>query len=124
MLEVDAFGGEVVVEKQRMRIGFVRPAKRLRDIVCTASSESVPVTLWVTAPDGKRFGSKEAIIAWIKAQPTGAPGRRQMPQFNLSDQELNDLVAFLKWTSEVNTEKWPPNIYSVRDTARRRTWGI
>jgi len=22
----------------------------------------------------KRFGSKEAIIAWIKAQPTGAPG--------------------------------------------------
>ncbi|MBZ0106069.1 MAG: cytochrome c [Sulfuricella denitrificans] len=50
------------------------------------------------------------IKAWIAAQPTGAPGRRQMPQFNLTDQELDDMVAFLKWTSEVNTNKWPPNI--------------
>lgn len=50
------------------------------------------------------------IKAWIKGQPTGVPGRRQMPQFNLTDQQLNDLVAFLKWTSEVNTNKWPPNI--------------
>ena len=57
----------------------------------------------------KRRGG-EFIKAWIKAQPTGAPGRRQMPHFNLSEQDLDDLVAFLKWTSEVNTEKWPPNI--------------
>lgn len=52
----------------------------------------------------------EFIKAWIKAQPTGAPGRRQMPQFNLTDQELDDMVAFLKWMSEINTNKWPPNI--------------
>lgn len=57
----------------------------------------------------KRRGG-EFIKAWIKAQPTGAPGRRQMPQFNLTDQQLDDLVDFLKWTSEVNTAKWPPNI--------------
>ena len=50
------------------------------------------------------------IKAWIKAQPTGAPHRRQMPQFNLTDQQLDDLVEFLKWTGEINTEKWPPNI--------------
>ena len=50
------------------------------------------------------------IKAWIQGQPTGVPGRRQMPQFNFSDQQLDDMVAFLKWTSEVNTEKWPPNI--------------
>lgn len=50
------------------------------------------------------------IKAWIKAQPTGAPGRRQMPQFHLTDGELDDLVAFLKYTSEINTNKWPPNI--------------
>jgi nitric oxide reductase subunit C len=42
--------------------------------------------------------------------PTNVEGRRQMPQFNLTDQQLDDLVEFLKWTSEVNTEKWPPNI--------------
>lgn len=52
----------------------------------------------------------EFIKAWIKGQPTGAPGRRQMPQFNLNDQQLDDMVEFLKWTSEINTEKWPPNI--------------
>jgi len=57
----------------------------------------------------KRRGP-EFIKAWIKGQPTGAPGRRQMPQFNLSEQQLDDLVDFLKWSGEINTEKWPPNI--------------
>jgi Cytochrome c1 len=52
----------------------------------------------------------EFIKAWIKAQPTHTPGRRQMPQFNFTEEQLNDLVAFLKWTSEINTSNWPPNI--------------
>jgi len=38
------------------------------------------------------------------------PGRRQMPQFNLSDADIDDVVAFLKYASEINTNKWPPNI--------------
>ncbi len=50
------------------------------------------------------------IKAWIKSQPSGAPGRRQMPQFNLNDEELDALVSFFKYTSEINTAKWPPNI--------------
>ena len=49
------------------------------------------------------------IKAWMKAQPTGAPGRRQMPQFHLNDQQLDDITEFLKWTNGVNTENWPPN---------------
>jgi nitric oxide reductase subunit C len=57
----------------------------------------------------KRRGP-EFIKAWIQGQPTGAPGRRQMPQFNLTDQQLDDLIHFLKWTSEINTNNWPPNI--------------
>ncbi|MBE2293510.1 MAG: cytochrome c [Phycisphaerales bacterium] len=57
----------------------------------------------------KRRGP-EFIKIWIKMQPTKVPGRRQMPQFNFSEQQLDDLVAFLKWTSEINTENWPPNI--------------
>lgn len=52
----------------------------------------------------------EFIKSWIKAQPTHTPGRRQMPQFNFTEEQLNDLVAFLKWTSEINTSNWPPNI--------------
>lgn len=57
----------------------------------------------------KRRGG-EFIKAWIKSQPTKAPGRRQMPQFNLTDAELDDLVEFFKWTGEINTANWPPNI--------------
>ncbi|MEY3218777.1 MAG: hypothetical protein RIT27_134 [Pseudomonadota bacterium] len=59
----------------------------------------------------KRYGSKEAIIGFIKSRPPmGIPGRRSMPQFNFTDQQLDDLAEFLKWTSEVNTSNWPPNI--------------
>ncbi|MCE5181412.1 MAG: cytochrome c [Betaproteobacteria bacterium] len=57
----------------------------------------------------KRRGG-EFVKSWIKSMPTKVPGRRQMPQFNLTDQELDDMVAFLKWTGEINTSKWPPNI--------------
>jgi len=57
----------------------------------------------------KRRGG-DFIKGWMKAMPTGAPGRRQMPQFNLNEQQLTDLVAFLKYASEINTENWPPNI--------------
>jgi len=60
----------------------------------------------------KRFGeSKEAITAFIKSRPAeGVPGRRSMPQFNLSDEELDAIAEFLKWSSEINTANWPPNI--------------
>ncbi len=57
----------------------------------------------------KRRGP-EFIKAWIKSQPTGAPGRRQMPDFKFSDKELDDIVAFLKYASEIDTANWPPNI--------------
>ncbi|MDC8771282.1 c-type cytochrome [Roseateles albus] len=57
----------------------------------------------------KRRGP-DFIKAWIKSQPTGAPGRRQMPNFQLNDQQLDDLVEFLRWTNGIDNEKWPPNI--------------
>ena len=50
------------------------------------------------------------IKTWMQIQPTGAPGRRQMPQFNLTDEELDAIVAFLKYSSEINAANWPPNI--------------
>lgn len=53
--------------------------------------------------------AREALKAWMKSQPSGVAGRRQMPQFHLTDKELDDLVAFLEWTSRINTQKWPPN---------------
>ena len=57
----------------------------------------------------KRRGP-DFIKAWIRAQPTGTPGRRQMPHFDFSDEQLDALVAYFKYVSEINTANWPPNI--------------
>lgn len=59
-----------------------------------------------------RYGnSKEAIKAFIRSRPVdGIPGRRSMPQFNLSEEQLDGVAEFLKWTSEINDSNWPPNI--------------
>jgi len=60
----------------------------------------------------KRFGnSTEAIKGFIKSRPKdGIKGRRSMPQFNFTDEELTALAEFLKYVSEINTNNWPPNI--------------
>ncbi len=60
----------------------------------------------------KRFGnSKETIMAFIKMRPKdGIPGRRSMPQFRFSKQELEALAEFLEYVSGINTENWPPSI--------------
>ncbi|WP_290703196.1 cytochrome c [Amphritea sp.] len=60
----------------------------------------------------ERFGrSKEAIKGFIKSRPVdGIPGRRSMPQFNLSEEELDAIAEFLKYSSEIDTNNWPPNI--------------
>ena len=58
---------------------------------------------------GNHSGGIYFIKAWLKAMPTNISGRRQMPQFNLTEDELNALIAFLKWTSEINNSSWPPS---------------
>jgi len=63
-----------------------------------------------------RYGGREnpqaaraGIKGWMKAQPTGAPGRRQMPQFNISDENLDHLVDFFRWVDGIETHDWPPH---------------
>lgn len=58
--------------------------------------------------DEKSF--KKYLNAWMKAQPLKIPGRRKMPQFNLTDKEINELAEFLIWTSRIKDNNWPPNI--------------
>ena len=59
-----------------------------------------------------RFGkNKDAIKGFIASRPeNGVPGRRSMPQFHFTDEELDAIAEFLKYTSEINTNDWPPNI--------------
>ncbi|MCL2716565.1 MAG: cytochrome c [Alphaproteobacteria bacterium] len=54
-------------------------------------------------------GARAWIKNWIATQPGNTPGRRKMPHFNLSDSEVNDLIDFLKWTSTIKRQDWPPN---------------
>ena len=53
---------------------------------------------------------KSYMRAWMSSQPTGIPGRRQMPDCNLTQREIDDLAAFLEWTSKIDDNGWPPNI--------------
>ncbi len=63
----------------------------------------------------RRGGSDETafkayLSGWMAAQPLSEPGRRKMPQFHLTDEQVNNLADFLIWTSHVNNNEWPPNI--------------
>lgn len=51
----------------------------------------------------------ETMKAWIEAMPTGIEGRRQMPRFDLTDEQICDLTNFLIWTNKIDTQGWPPN---------------
>ncbi len=53
---------------------------------------------------------KSYMLAWMAAQPLAVPDRRKMPQFNLTETEVNSLSDFLIWTSKVDTNEWPPTI--------------
>ena len=63
----------------------------------------------------RRGASDEAtfkgyMLGWMAAQPLDIPNRRKMPQFNLSEEEVNQMSDFLIWTSKVNANEWPPTI--------------
>ena len=60
--------------------------------------------------DNDPKAAREALKTWIRSMPTGVEGRRQMPHFNLTEQQLDDLIDFLEWTSRIKTQNWPPNL--------------
>lgn len=63
---------------------------------------------WGIEPDD-HAGAKDTLKAWMDAMPSGIEGRRQMPQFNLTDEQYQALADFLLWTGTIDTQGWPPN---------------
>ncbi|HRO10383.1 cytochrome c [Amaricoccus sp.] len=51
----------------------------------------------------------EIMKSWLEAQPSGVEGRRQMPFFALTDEEIRGLSEFLRWADHNDTQNWPPN---------------
>ena len=64
-----------------------------------------------------RIGS-EGIKAVVRT-PEKFTSWRKMPRFPVTDKELEDLVAFLRWTSEIDTNEWPPQDQKLRPVAGR-----
>ena len=65
------------------------------------------MTRWGVADDPE--AAFDALKGWMDAMPTGIEGRRQMPQFNLSDEQYRELADFLLWVNKIKAQDWPPN---------------
>jgi len=65
------------------------------------------MTRWGVQDDPQ--GAMDTLKGWMDAMPTGIEGRRQMPQFNLTDEEYRQLADFLLWTNKIRAQDWPPN---------------
>ncbi len=62
---------------------------------------------WGVADDPE--GAYEMLKGWMQAMPTGIEGRRQMPAFELTDEEYRALADFLLWVDRIDAQGWPPN---------------
>ena len=51
----------------------------------------------------------QTLKGWMEAMPTGIEGRRQMPSFDLTEEEYRGLADFLLWTDSIRAQDWPPN---------------
>ena len=51
----------------------------------------------------------EILDSWMASQPSGVEGRRQMPYFELTEEEMRGLAEFLRWADQTDTQGWPPN---------------
>lgn len=65
------------------------------------------MTRWGT--DGDPEVAYEMLDGWMKSQPSGIEGRRQMPNFDLSEEETRALADFLLWVDDIDAQGWPPN---------------
>ena len=66
------------------------------------------MTRWGIEP-ADHEGAFTALKGWMDAMPTGIEGRRQMPNFGLTDDEYRQIADFLLWTDSIRAQDWPPN---------------
>lgn len=66
------------------------------------------MTRWGIA-ESDHDGAFETLKAWMDSMPSGVEGRRQMPNFGLTDDDYRNLADFLLWTDTIRAQDWPPN---------------
>jgi len=65
------------------------------------------MTRWGVLDDPE--AAAEILGGWMESQPSGIEGRRQMPYFELTEDEVRALAEFLRWADQTDTQGWPPN---------------
>lgn len=65
------------------------------------------MTRWGVLADPE--AAYQTLDGWMAAQPSGIEGRRQMPHFEITPEEMRGLAEFLRWSDQMNTQSWPPN---------------
>ncbi|MFQ5465817.1 MAG: c-type cytochrome [Thermodesulfobacteriota bacterium] len=58
----------------------------------------------------ERRGEAYVRIVLETAAVQGWGTTRKMPQFDLSKEDIDDLIEFFKWMNEIDTQGWPPNV--------------
>jgi len=48
------------------------------------------------------------------------PEERKMPNLHLSDQEISDVIAFLAWVNQIDTNGWPPKPLLVSSSTSQK----
>jgi nitric oxide reductase subunit C len=55
-----------------------------------------------------KYRDRDWLTRFLK-DPEGVwPAKRKMPNLHLSDMEVDDLIAFMTWVSNIDTNNWPP----------------
>ncbi len=63
------------------------------------------------APDVTKvmgYRDSEWMVQFIKDPSRVWPQARKMPSLHLSEQEISDVIAFLSWVNQIDTNGWPP----------------
>jgi len=71
------------------------------------------ITRWGVQEDPQ--AALETLDGWMSAQPSGIEGRRQMPHFAITPEEMRALAEFLRWADPT------PKAGRPRTRARRKT---
>ncbi len=70
----------------------------------------------------RRLGAEGIAFVVKSPEKAFANSWRKMPNQHLSDEEVSNLIAFLKWISEIDNNDWPPQ--DSLDRAKRATYRL
>lgn len=55
--------------------------------------------------------------AFLRDPEAMFPGQRRMPNYRFSDEEIDQMIAFLQWVSKIDTQGFPPKPRFNQDPA-------